>query len=148
MKRYLQWKCIFMVLISIWPITTEKTRALLPLPDIQHNTFFEDAMTCDVVPELLGFNGHTIITLCGSKVINFLLPVLSWHADTKFTPSEAPLPPVCCWVFHKQPAKSKRDELKWRDKEHCSFTIDIECIIHSLALMWTTADYFDPHQAP
>lgn len=54
-----------------------KTRALLPLPDIQHNTFFEDAMTCDVVPELLGFNGHTIITLCGSKVINILLPVLS-----------------------------------------------------------------------
>lgn len=55
------------------------------------------------------------------------------------SPPEASLPPACRWVFEKQVAKSKRDELEWRDKEHCSFTIDIEGIIYSLALMWTTA---------
>lgn len=97
---------------------------------------------------VIGFNCHTIIPLCGSKVINFPLPVLLCHADPKFKPRKLHFHQYVVEFSKKQPAKSKRDELEWRDKEHCSFTIYIECIIHSLALMWTAAGYFDPHQAP
>lgn len=66
-----------------------------PSSGIQHNISFEDAMTCDVLPELLRINGHTIITHCGSKEINFSLPVLLCHADPKFTPGSYTSTSMC-----------------------------------------------------
>lgn len=118
-----------------------------PQPNIQHNISFEDAMTCDVAPELLDFYGHTIITLCGSRVINFPLPLLSCHADTKFTPRKLNFH-ECVVEFFKNNQLNQKG-MNWSEgTKHCSFTIDIECIIYSLALMWTATDYVDPHQAP
>lgn len=73
--------------MGIWPSIAgaEGKRDPRTQPTIQHNIPFEVVMTCDVAPQLFGCSDRTLITLCVSTVINFALPVLSCHADTKFT---------------------------------------------------------------
>ncbi|KAL7387648.1 hypothetical protein ABVT39_026662 [Epinephelus coioides] len=83
-----------------------------PLSDIQHNISFEDGVTCDADLELLGFNGRTIITLYGSAVINFPLPVLPCHADAKSSLRKLHFHQYVVDFFQKQAVKSKRDELE------------------------------------
>lgn len=152
LKGRLQWKCIFRFFLTSLHghmannSRENKTSTPPPRHPTQRLLWRCDDLWCST--RVIGFNCHTIIPLCGSKVINFPLPVLSCHADPKFNPRKLHFHQYVVEFSKKQPAKSKRDELEWRDKEHCSFTIYIECIIHSLALMWTAAGYFDPHQAP